>query len=311
MQHLTGSIHSHFFRGASAAALTANPTADSEIQPYLGAQEARILAIKASLGAIRAAAGSKGTFGLQVVQEPSYVFGQTVAVADAPYPVTEVNGDILATFAHGPYYDGVPVNKVIPRDADLVAYVDGPGSDDADLLADILYGNPIYVDELRGKFFARLLEDGTDAATDAWEELEQSPVSTLDPAKRYALIGIGGMQEDEPLEAIRVSCPSFDGMVPKGLHCIPGKINRVLDPRNGRRLAYGIFSGAESLTVEVFNGGTAQKPSAVLEFIELDNEYALNQTGNVQIARPGTGSASRPVGRTSMQALGLLGGLVR
>lgn len=308
---MTGSIHSHFFRGASNAALTANPTADSEIQPYYGVQEALMLSIQSCIGGAAVATGQKTTFNVQVIQEPAYIFGQTISAEDAPYFANGMNGDLGADTAWPSEAGWYPVNKIIPRDADLAAYHDGPGSDDADIVAHILYGPPLYVDQLRGKFFARLLEDATDAATDAWHEFEQSPINTFDPTKYYALVGLGLSQEDEPLEAVRVSCPSFDGLVPKALHMSPQQITRWYHPATRRQMAAGIFSGAESLTVEMWNGGTAQKPAAILEFIELDNEYALNMQGSKQVVPnklPPMTMSRKP---SAQMALGLLGGLVR
>lgn len=313
----TGSIHTHFARGASAAALTFNPTADSEIQPYYGAGEALMLQQNAAVSALAIAVGAKTTYGVQVVQEPSYIFGQTVAVADAPYPVTNANAAAAAVVTGiGPnYVDAFDVGKVVPRDADMVVYLDGPGTDDGDVLIHMLYGPPLYCDQLPGKRFARFLEDATDAGTDSWEELEQSPINTFDPQKLYALIGLGAVIEDQPAEAVRVTCPSFNGLVPKGLAAQGMILTKVHHPYNGRRMAFGIFSGAESLTVEVFNGGAAQKPGAILEFIELDNPYAVNQTGNVQIApsvgRSNLGGISSSGSFGAASVLGLLGGLAR
>lgn len=304
-----GSIHSHFFRGASAAALVANPTADSEIQPYFGAMEGLLLSIQAAISALAQAVGAHSTFGLQIVQEPAYVFGQTVAVADAPYPIVDTNNDYVITGGFPSETEHILQNKIVPRDADMIAFADGPGSDDADILAHILYGAPLYVDQMKGKRMARYLEDANDAAADAWEELEQSPINTLDPQKLYALIGLGGVHEDEPLECVRISCPSFGGCVPKALNAMPTKLTRWYDSRNGRQLAAGIFSGAESLTVEVWNGGTPQKPGAIIELIELNNEYALSQGGKVI----GGGGIPSSGGMASLAQAGanLFGGLVR
>lgn len=297
-----GSIHTHMFAGASAAALTAVPAADAEIQPYYNAPEALFLGQQAG---IEARAAMAGIYGVQIIQEPAYIFGETIAVADAPYSVEDSIDAMPAEGFIGDYSRMAPVNKIVPRDADMQAYMDGPGTDNDVILAHLLYGPPLYVDQLPGKYFRRLLEDANDCAAQTWEEFEQSPVNDLDPSKLYALVGIGGIGEAAPLQGVRVTCPSFNGLAPKGLG--GNKPNWVYDPRNGRRLAFGIFSGAESLTVEQY--GSAGKHAAILEFIEINNTGAVSPVGSVNIA-PGGGF--RPGSMAGPGAiLGLLGGLTR
>lgn len=255
-----------------------------------------LLGHHASITALATAAGGKTCFGVQITQEPAYIFGQTVAAADAPTPITNQLDGVVATGveAEAKFW---PAGKMVPRDADMVVYAGGPGSDAAVVLSHILYGNAIYVDQLQGKRFMRLLEDASDCSGTAKEELEQSPINTFDPQKMYALIGIGGVTEDAVAHYISCECPSFDGLVPKGLFANGMSISRIYHPQNMRQLAWGIFSGAESLTVS-FTGSATQKPGAILEFIELGNYYAVvpSPSGTPRPITPGGGGLGKGQG---------------
>lgn len=290
-----GCIHSHYATGASNAALTFSPTADAEIQPYLGADSALLLESSTAISALATAAAGKTCVGTQIVQEPSYVFGQTVTAVDAPIPIAEQCDGLVATGIGSMYVQNAVINKQIPRDADMVVYAGGPGSDAVHHLIHALYGNAIYVDQLIGKRFFRMLEDANDCSGTAKEEFEQSPIVNLDPQRFYALLALGGVTEDAAAGIVTVEAPSFSGIAPKGLFASGYKLTRVFDPRNGRQLVFGIFSGAESVTVS-FTGSATQKAGAILEIMELDNPFAIPPAGPRSGRMGGVGNTGPAVG---------------
>jgi len=279
---VSGYIHTHVAVGASAAAGTFAPAADSEIQPYNKREVGLLLGHHAGITALAGTASGHTTYDVQIVQEPAYIFGDAVDADHAARPIVSQLDGVVATGMGNDETPFSPAGKLLPRDADMVAYANGPGSDAAVILSHVLYGTPLFADQVIGKRFYHLLEDALDCSGTAEEEFEDSPISNFDPKKLYALLGGGGLNEGTDIgHYITCSAPSFGGVKPKFLFADGHKLTRVYDPVSMRQMVFAVFSGAESLTV-TFTGCATQKPGAILELVEIGNVDALSQEGNTE-----------------------------
>jgi len=277
---MAGYIHSHIFKGATGAALTALPAADAEIQPYLNAQTAKLLRMQANVSVVTLATIME----LSITQEPGYANQQNKINAQNDGVVATGDPSVQASY---------PIGKIVARDMDLTSTPGGPGSDTSALCVDVLYGQRVPVPQ--GKFIDYLVTGTGDDST-SFTAFAGGTVNDLDPSKAYGLRGITPIIQDQAGIAQRIRCPSFDGVYPAALYANGGVPKFFMD-EFGNPILAGTFTGAETITVESASH-VAQTPDCILHLVEIGNIAAA--PGPVGVGRQTGGSGSATSGRRSV-----------
>jgi hypothetical protein len=262
---MAGFIHTHFFKGATGAALTALPSADSEIQPYLGSMKARLLTAQANVSATTLATIAE----VSISQESSY--------ANVQFKITQQNDAQIAT-GEASEQPHCVLNKIVARDMDLSCTPGGPGSDTCAEAIHADYGGAPGVPE--GKSIDYLVTGTGDDST-TFTAFAGGTISDLDPQKMYGLRGLTPIIQDQAGIGIRCDCPSFNGLRPGMLFAGGGIPSYWKSPRFGTPVLAGIFSGAETLTLESASH-VAQTPDCIVHLVEIGNIEAAPMGGVTQ-----------------------------
>jgi hypothetical protein len=269
---MPGMIHTHFAKGATGAALTFTPAADSEIQNYFDVNEAYILTAQGNVSTLTLA-----VFGeLSITQEASY--------ANDEWKITVQNDAIVAT-GDPPEQHHCAIGKRVIPDMDLTSTPGGPGSDTSGLAVHVLYGDALYLDTIAGKDISYKVTGTGDDST-SFTAFAGGTISDLDPEKFYAIYGLTPILEDQAGVGIHLDSPSLQGLNPGMLYANGGVPSYWKDPA-GRRLVAGIVSGRETITLYSCSH-VAQTPDCLVHMREIGNIDASPRGGS-RIAPTGTG----------------------
>lgn len=260
---MAGFIHTHWAMGATGAALTFVPAADSEIQPYFDVDMAKVLTVQGNVSALTLAVFGELTF----LQEAAY--------ANIHFAINNQNDGVVATGEPNEQAH-TPVGRLAVPDMDMTATPDGPGSDTAAVAIHVAYKTPPAWPA--GKMIV-VKVTGTGDDSTAWTAFAGGVIQNLDPKKVYALVGLCPRIQDQAGVGIRVTCPSLEGLKPGCMYANGGTPSFWKD-EFGNKVVAGTIPGNQTITLESLSH-VAQAPDCLVYLIEMGNQYVSPPQGNI------------------------------